>query len=40
MIETLVNSSFQPDHVRVATEPFPNHQEDSGIDLDYIAIKL
>jgi hypothetical protein len=40
MAETLAKSGFQPDHVCVAAEPFSNNEEDSGINLDYIAIKL
>jgi hypothetical protein len=38
--ETLVNFGFQLDHVCVAAEPFSDHQGDSGVNLDYIAIKL
>jgi hypothetical protein len=40
MAETLAKSGFQLDQVCVAAEPFSNHQEDSGVNLDYIAIKL
>jgi len=40
MAETLAKSSFQLDQVCVKVEPFSNHQGDSGVNLDYIAIKL
>jgi len=40
MDETLTKSGFQLDHVRMAAEPVSKHQDGSGIDLDYIAIKL
>ena len=40
MAETLTKSGFQLDHDCVAAEPFSNHQEDSVVILDYIAIKL
>ena len=40
MDETLVNSGFQLDHVCVAAEPFSNHQEGSGVNLDYIVIEV
>ena len=40
MVKNLVKSGFQLDHVCVTAEPFPNQQEGSGIDLDYITIQL
>jgi hypothetical protein len=40
MDETHAKFGFQLDHVCVGAELFPNHQEGTGIDLDYIAIKL
>jgi len=38
--KTLAESGFQLDHVCAAAEAFSNHQEGSGVVLDYIAIKL
>jgi hypothetical protein len=40
MAETLTKFGFQLDRVCVVAEPVSKHQGSSGVDLDYIAIKL
>jgi hypothetical protein len=40
MAKTFAKSVFQPDRACIAAEPFSNHQEGSGVDLDYIVIKI